>query len=612
MQDPAEVVQPRAAPLKIFFPPNNDLRSPNTLLHRSAVVLLGPGARLSQMPYRIANSLATSLGRHPKEFTVSETDPSFGDYLVTFTSNMLRIMACYVGAFMVAPGVQVQLREWTTSLAMVRDPTTYKARIKLHGLPFAYWNFPDVNHLISGFGYAERMSRVVTNRNFKCLQVLVACYDVADIPPSLWLTKNPHSRIVHVELEGWVHNSNLPFYPPNEGDGNDTSSDDSSDDTADGNRHHQVGSNSNTTVRRTNQQVPNRGQGRQAGCADCMGQDRRCRAITDANTEVQEMQLDTPVQTVTGGTGVSNYVQRPGKEIAHGPREISQPSRETALVNRDQQIGTKWPLHLTQYEVLSIMSRLLPAGKQKGSLSLLFQDKHSEIGDSGEQLAANFQNLSCQVEAHQGVNGLILEEMEPGLIPQQISPQSPMPQQAEHMTTGLSQLTEDSPTGYKDQEGSPPGFAGPPKYKNEVQAGLNIERPDPEFEKGKEDAAGLNIERSDPESGKKNEEGVEGSKHSARLQAKNTGRYISVVDKARANQGFIGVTEIMQRPKPKIKQTKPQKPALEYLQNFAPLTKEHAEAVVAAAGVIVTPALEVQMEEAMTRSVGVFPQPCIN
>lgn len=202
MQGPAEIVQPRAAPMKIFFPPNNDVRSPNTLLNRSAVVLLGAGARLSQMPHRIANALATSLGRHPKEFTVSETDPSFGDYLVTFTSNMLRNMACYIGAFMVAPGVQIQLREWTTSLAMVRDPTTHKARIRLHGLPFGYWNYPDVNHLISGFGYAERMSEVVINQNFKVLQVLVACYDAADIPPSLWLTKNPHSWVVHVELEG--------------------------------------------------------------------------------------------------------------------------------------------------------------------------------------------------------------------------------------------------------------------------------------------------------------------------------------------------------------------------------------------------------------------------
>ena len=94
MQAPAEIAQ-RAAPVKIF-PPNDDMRPPNTLLHRSAVVLLGPNGNLTQMPFRIANSLATSLGRHPKEFTVSETDPSFGDYLVTFTSNMLRNMACYV------------------------------------------------------------------------------------------------------------------------------------------------------------------------------------------------------------------------------------------------------------------------------------------------------------------------------------------------------------------------------------------------------------------------------------------------------------------------------------------------------------------------------------
>lgn len=610
MQDPAEIVLPRAAPMKIFFPPNNDLRSPNTLLHRSAVVLLGAGAHLSQMPHRIANSLAASLGRHPKEFTVSETDPSFGDYLVTFTSNMLRNMACYVGAFMVAPGVQIQLREWTTSLAMVRDPTTHKARIRLHGLPFTYWNFPQVNHLISSFGYAERMSEVVTNQNFKVLQVLVACHDAADIPPSLWLTKNPHSRVVHVELEGWIHNSNTPFYPPNGGDGNDSSSDDtSSDDAPSGNGHYQPAS-TNAAVRRTNQQQPTRGQGRQAGCGACMGEDRRHRTLIAANTElpmamdapvqpVTEMELDNPVQETTGEPDVNHYGQRPGKEIAHEPRRILQRSHKTPSVSRGRKLGITTPLNLTQCEILSIMSRLLPEGKQKGSLPFLFQDKDLEIGVSGEQLASHFQNLSCQVEAYHRTTGVIIEEIDLGLNPSQ---------QAEHMSTGSFHITN-SPTAHKDQDGSPPGFAGPPRYKRGVQQAINRERPYLEL-------------------GNENEVPFKATKQSTRLQAKNTGRYISIVDKARVSQGFIGVTEIMQRPKPKSKHTKPHKPALEYLQDYSPLTKEHAEAVMAAAGVIITPEIQAKMDAAMgmpvidpgsqaqtedelPRPAGALPQQCV-
>lgn len=601
MHDPAEIVQPRAAPMKIFFPPNNDVRSPNTLLNRSAVVLLGAGARLSQMPHRIANSLATSLGRHPREFTVSETDPSFGDYLITFTSNMLRNMACYIGAFMVAPGVQIQLREWTTSLAMVRDPTTHKARIRLHGLPFGYWNYPDVNHLISGFGYAERMSEVVINQNFKVLQVLVACYDAADIPPSLWLTKNPHSRVVHVELEGWLHNSNIPLYPPNEGDDDDSSSDDSSsDDALGGNMGYQVGTNGNSTLHRANQQELNRGQRRQVGCGGCVNQGRRQSASKEMELDTPvradtEMELDTTVQPATGEAYASHNGQRPGKEIAQGAREIPHQPRETASVNTGQHTRENRPLNLTQYEILSIMSRLLPEGKQRGSLSLLFQAKDLEIGDSGAQLSTDFQNLSVHVERHHGPTGVIIEEIQSAIS---------APQWAAHGPIGFP----NSPTGPEDQEGSPPGFAGPPRYKKEFDTGLHRERPNPEPEKERQ------ILTKEP-------------KQSTRLQAKNTGRYISMVDKARANQGFIGITEIMQRPKPRAKQTKPQKPVLDYLNNYSPLTKEHAEAVVAAAGVIITPALQAQMEEVMAgpatalvtqvqeeemvRPAGALPQPCV-
>ena len=555
-------------------------RSPNTLLHRSAVVLLGAGARLSQMPHRIANSIAASLGRHPKEFTVSETDPSFGDYLVTFTSNMLRNMACYVGAFMVAPGVQIQLREWTTSLAMVRDPTTHKARIRLHGLPFTYWNFPQVNHLISGFGYAERMSEVVTNQNFKVLQVLVACHDAADIPPSLWLTKNPHSRVVHVELEGWIHNSNIPLYPPNGGDANDSSSDDtSSDDAPGGNGHYPSASNSTAAVRRTNQQPPTRGPTRQVGCGGCMGQGHR--TLTAANTEqlmtldtpvqpAAEMELDNPVQAFTGVADVNHYGQRPGKEIAHEPRRILQRSHEPPSVNRGHKLGTNTVLNLTQCEILSIMSRLLPAGKQNGSSPFLFQDKDFEIGVGGEQLAASFQNLTCQVEAYPKTTGVVIEEINPGLSPSQ---------RAERVSPGFHFITK-SPTAHEDQEGSPPGFAGPPRFKKGVELDLNREMPHSELGQGIEVP-------------------TKGGKQSARLQAKNTGRYISMVDKARVTQGFIGVTEIMQRPKTKTKRPKPQKPAFEYLQDYSPLTREHAEAVVAAAGLIITSEIQAEMDEAM-------------
>lgn len=105
----SDLIQARAPPLKIFFPPNDGLCSPNTMLDRSAVVLLGPRAELvNQLSHRIASAIATTFGCNPGEFKVYTVASEVGDYLVEFPSNVLRNLAVHVGVFMVARGVEIQ------------------------------------------------------------------------------------------------------------------------------------------------------------------------------------------------------------------------------------------------------------------------------------------------------------------------------------------------------------------------------------------------------------------------------------------------------------------------------------------------------------------------
>ncbi|KAF3340854.1 Zinc knuckle [Carex littledalei] len=220
-----DLIGPRAPELRVFFPPNDNIRSPNTLLHRSAVVLIGPrAATVNQFHGRVATAIATIFGCHPEEFKVETLDPSFGNLIVEFPSNILRNIAVHVGIFTIARGVDVQLRAWTPNLNMVRDPTTHQARITLHGVPAQYWNFPDVNHLISGFGYAVSMAPVITNGNYETLRVLIACYDPSTIPPSISVHKNPFSKTAYINIEGWVHNPPPSPSPPRFPDDEDQSS----------------------------------------------------------------------------------------------------------------------------------------------------------------------------------------------------------------------------------------------------------------------------------------------------------------------------------------------------------------------------------------------------
>ncbi|KAF3336708.1 hypothetical protein FCM35_KLT19294 [Carex littledalei] len=215
----------RGPPLKVFFPPNDNMRSPNLLLDRSAVVLLGPGADIvGQLPRRIAAAIGTTFGCHPDAFKISTLEPAAGDLLVEFPSNVLRNMAVDVGVFMIARGIEVQLRPWTPNMHMVRDPMTHRARIRLRNFPMQYWNFHDVNHLISGFGYTICMTPVISNDNFDTLRVLVACYDPTTIPPSVELHKDPRSKVVHIDLEGWLHNLSPSLQTLSEDEGERASS----------------------------------------------------------------------------------------------------------------------------------------------------------------------------------------------------------------------------------------------------------------------------------------------------------------------------------------------------------------------------------------------------
>lgn len=80
-----DLIQRRASELSIFFPPNDDLQSSNTLLDRSAIVLLGPrAATVSQLPLRIVNAIATTFECHPDEFKVETLHPIEGDLIVEF------------------------------------------------------------------------------------------------------------------------------------------------------------------------------------------------------------------------------------------------------------------------------------------------------------------------------------------------------------------------------------------------------------------------------------------------------------------------------------------------------------------------------------------------
>ena len=126
-------------------------------------------------------------------------------------------------------------------------------------------------------------------------------------------------------------------------------------------------------------------------------------------------------------------------------------------------------------------------------------------------------------------------------------------------TSGLGPVIEEQRPATEQSEDeaqhSPPGFEGPPKY-------------------------------------------IKATRSSVRLRAKNGGKYVSAVDRARANRGFLSIAGLMQRARAK-KMNNSNKPSAAYLESYEPLTKEHAEALFATAGVGGDGTLLAQVEAAI-------------
>lgn len=204
-----------------------------------------------------------------------------------------------------------------------------------------------------------------------------------------------------------------------------------------------------------------------------------------------------------------------------------------------------------------------PNTRQKENSSLLFSNVNSATWTmhgtvprckSPEILNDHVNKVLQETETMQGQIG---QEDQPAL--NQEGPHDEGPTEEFLLTNGLGPVTEEqSPTTeqYEDEaQHSPPGFEGLPKY-------------------------------------------IKATRSSVRLRAKNGGKYVSAVDKARANRGFFSIAGLMQRARAK-KMNKSNKPSATYLKRYEPLTKEHAEALFATVGVEGDGTLLAQVEAAI-------------
>ncbi|KAF3331757.1 Zinc finger protein GIS2 [Carex littledalei] len=205
LMDPDELEAGRMESMRVFLPPRGPLRMVNSFLERSAMVLAGPHQITRYLAHRLTVKLANYFNLQPRDFHVSRVNQNYGDFIVRFPNAHLRDHAVAVCAFTLGPDVQLQLVEWSPGMGVVYDPVTHKARLRLYGLPLHNWNIHDLDIAVSGFGHLLRVENFFTNGNHQEIRILVGCFHPINIPQTIDLSEEPNTTIVHVVLEGWMH-----------------------------------------------------------------------------------------------------------------------------------------------------------------------------------------------------------------------------------------------------------------------------------------------------------------------------------------------------------------------------------------------------------------------
>lgn len=218
MLSPKYINNAREDDVRVFMPSTDELRPSNEALSRAAVVMTGTHVDSRTLPQRLAANLGMYFNCHPRDFSIRAVEPTTGDFIAIFPTVNMRNEAVQVGDFVIDQTTDVQLAKWTTARGMTRVPVSHRARVKMINVPLGFWNFEDLDHIISGFGYMLCMNKVQEeNGNYDDLKIFIACHNPSTIPRTMLLSKSikgvMHTRWITLELEGWLHMTTNPNPP---------------------------------------------------------------------------------------------------------------------------------------------------------------------------------------------------------------------------------------------------------------------------------------------------------------------------------------------------------------------------------------------------------------
>lgn len=645
---PASLVEGRPGTMRVYLPPREHNASYGVLDY-SAVVLAGPHQADPYLAQRISTALAGRYDMNPRDFRVTSPDKTIGDMLIEFPDIDLCREAVREGLLLLANGTEVQLIQWTPALGMVQNAMPYRARVKLYDVPIYNRNKREINHLISGIGYVEELASITSNGRYEALRVLIACHDPRNIPQDLLMTTNPYARLVRVQLEGFIYIEPEPMTPFQPENNPPPPALRRPRDNEERNRP-QIENQRNMEYPRQRRGVFH---GTDHQHRDGFGQNRNLGKILETPINSNGglvAKVTTPQVTKPNGEGgtVVKDKSREGGHKLNGEDEFTQgPLAQTQIEiqnGQGMQAGNlladnrkglaEMAISGDKMQNLRILGITLLTNKYGGEQSFN-ADLNCSYGNS-TPFSVKLTFTPC-IQTLQNPNSFayLRKEMEHMRIDQvhgpfllgsnktkvaskavtQHRPAAGLFNQKSRVQldqdTSLTDLYLAASAQYKEiifditnmgLEFAPAAIKQTKKAEM-ITASVEINIEEENATGGIMLTGGSEGEQSDP-SNDGPPPGFEGppryrrkARRSPRLQKKNSGKYISVVDRARATRGFINVSDLMQRVKTKPKMVT--KPAMEYLKSYDPLTQGHAEAVVATAGVELTTELTNKIGELM-------------
>lgn len=198
----------------VFMPPHTTLHPVCAYLERAAYINISGEATNMSLSEDIQRTLMATHGGTAALYRIMMEEGK--PFLLICRDAMLRDAVVQEGPYDIPRlGVQFKLVAWAPTLGMAFQPPTHQTWIRLHKLPFQFWNQDALTAVTARLGtIKETMPYGLGANQFDNISLLIASQHPRTIPKNLRVREGEYTKRVRVQVTGSRAQQPGYFAPP--------------------------------------------------------------------------------------------------------------------------------------------------------------------------------------------------------------------------------------------------------------------------------------------------------------------------------------------------------------------------------------------------------------